>query len=124
MISNHKRATIVSKLVKIQLIMGLIATVALTAYRHSANTAFSGIAGLFLAIVPTVVYAKIAFANHLVAAPGVAFARHKKAMLSRFLLNLALFAIVLFLYKKCDYVALFATYFITLAGYWVSLVKS
>lgn len=124
MISNHKHASIVSKLVKIQLIMGLIATIALVAYRHNLNTAFSGIAGSFLAIVPTVVYAKIAFTEHLAVAPAIAFVRHKKAMLSRFLLNLVLFAIVLFLYKKCDYIALFVTYFITLAGYWVSLVKS
>jgi F0F1-type ATP synthase assembly protein I len=104
--------------------MGLIATVALAVHKHSLNTAFSGIAGLFLAIAPTVVYARIAFADQLVVTPGVAFARHKKAMLWRFLLNLVLFAVVLFLYKKCDYIALFVAYFITLAGYWVSLVKS
>ena len=123
MISKHKHATTVFRLVKIQSVMGLVATVALAAYGHSINTAFSGIVGLLLAIVPTVVYAKIAFANHLVVAPAVAFARHKKAMLSRFLLNLMLFAIVLALYRKCDCVALFVTYFVTLAGYWVSLVK-
>lgn len=123
MISNHKHAAIVSRLVKIQLIMGLIATAVLAVHKHSVNTAFSGIAGMFLAIAPTVVYAKIAFAGHLVTTPGATFVRHKKAMLSRFLLNLVLFAIVLFLYKKCDYIALFAAYFIALAGYWVNLVK-
>ena len=120
---NHGYATILSRLIKIQLTVGLIATVILAVHKNSMNTAFSGIVGLVLAIVPTVVYAKIAFANHLVVAPSVAFVRHKKAMIGRFVLNLLLFAIVLFFYKKCDYIALFVAYFIALAGYWISLIK-
>lgn len=123
MISNRKYRTTVFKLARLQLVMGLVVTVSFAAYKQSLNTAFSGIAGILLAIIPTVVYARVAFGKRSVEIPVVALSRHKKGMIARFLLNLVLFAVILFFYKKCDYIALFVVYFIVLAGYWVSLVK-
>lgn|GEM_PF-2555931 len=122
MTSNHKRITIVYQLVIIQLIMGLATAALVAAHKHNMNSLFSGIVGLALAIMPTIIYAKIAFGNGLVSAPGVAYVRHKKAMISRFILNLLLFGIVVLVYRRCDYTALLITYIVTLSGYWISLL--
>ncbi|MCC2645122.1 MAG: hypothetical protein K0R94_900 [Burkholderiales bacterium] len=122
MINNHKRITIISKVVIIQLAMGLVAVLLLTVHQQNINTLPSSIIGLALAIVPTIVYTKIAFGGGLFLAPHVVYLRHKKAMISRFITNLLLFSIVLVAYKQCDYFALLITYIATLSGYWMSLI--
>jgi hypothetical protein len=123
MTNYSKNLTIVWTLIKIQLTLGLVAVTAVAFFKHNANSICSGFVGLVLAIVPTVIYAKIAFGNGLVSIPVIAYSQHKKAMLSRFMLNLIFFAMVILIYKRCDYVALLLVYFVTLAGYWISLVK-
>jgi hypothetical protein len=120
--NDHKHSTIVYQLVKIQLFAGLVATAFVAAHKHNLNTLFSGLVGLALAIAPTIVYTKIAFSSGFVSTPTVAYTRHKKAMISRFMLNLSLFSIVALVYRHCDYTALLIAYIVTLSGYWISLL--
>lgn len=122
MLSNSRHTTTVSRVIKIQLVLGLIATIILVMHKQSLNTVLSGVVGMLLATASTIFYAKVAFAKQLGISPLLAYARHKQAMIARFTLNILFFAIVLFFYKSCDYIALFVTYFITLAGYWLSLI--
>ncbi|MFN7094365.1 MAG: hypothetical protein ACK4M7_03275, partial [Burkholderiales bacterium] len=56
--------------------------------------------------------------------PTHALGSHQKAALIRFLVNMILFALVFISYPQCKVIELFLTYFVTLSGYWFSLIKS
>jgi len=120
--NDRKHVTVVYQLVKIQLIAGLTAAAIVAAHKHDLNTLFSAIVGLVLAISPTIVYTMVAFSGGLVTTPTIAYTRHKKAMISRFILNLLLFGLVALIYRQCDYTALLITYIVSLSGYWISLL--
>ncbi len=113
----------VKNILKLQLLFGCSCIIFAIFMLKNVNGILSAFLGLLLALVPTLVYIKIAFAKGLVNYPSVILARHKKAMLLKFIINFILFAIVFIFYKKCNYFALFGTYIVTLSGYWVSLIK-
>lgn len=122
MTNNHNHITIVYQVVIIQLIMGLLAVLIFVANKHTTDTLVSSFVGLALAIAPTIVYTKIAFGRGLFLAPNTVYLQHKKAVISRFILNLLLFSVVLLVYKHCNYAALLTTYIAGLSGYWISLL--
>lgn len=113
----------IKNIVKLQLIFGLSCVIFTAIIIKNFSGVLSAFLGLLLALMPTIAYIKIAFAKGLVDYPSVVLGRHQKAMLLKFLLNIILFALVFISYKQCNFFALFATYFITLSGYWVSLIK-
>ena len=88
------------------------------------NNTLSVFLGGILVIIPTFIYSFTVFINGLVAYPSVALKRHQKAMVFRFLANFVLFALVMVLYRQCNFVLLFLGYIITLSGYWLSLIKA
>ena len=88
------------------------------------NYTLSVFLGGILVIIPTFIYSFTVFINGLVAYPSVALKRHQKAMVFRFLANFVLFALVMVLYRQCNFVLLFLGYIITLSGYWLSLIKA
>jgi F0F1-type ATP synthase assembly protein I len=102
--------------------MGLLTAIVIAAHTRSMNALLSGMIGLIIALISTIVGAKIAFSDGLVVAPSVAYTRHKKAMIGRFILNLLLFAVVVLVYRQCNYIALFLTYIVALSGYWIGLI--
>lgn len=109
-------------LVLIQLGLGLIVSILFMLLKRNVNSTVSACLGAFMSVLLTIFSAKVAFAKGDIVLPKQAIAQHKKAMLVKWLLNILLFAVVLIFYKKCDYTALFISYSITLAGYWVSLI--
>ncbi len=120
--NSPKHISIMYRLVIIQSVMGLLTAIIIAAYTHSMNALFSGVVGLIIALISTIIGAKIAFSDGLVVAPDVAYTRHKKAMIGRFVLNLLLFAVVVLVYRQCNYIALLLTYIVALSGYWISLI--
>jgi len=120
---NHQRFIEVKKTIKLQFILGICAVILISFFRSNQNSIISAVIGVFLVTIPTLIYVKIAFARGFIAYPNIALAQHQKAMLFRFFLNLVLFMVVAVVYRGCDFLALFTTYFITLSGYWFSLIK-
>jgi F0F1-type ATP synthase assembly protein I len=120
--NSRKHIKIMYRLVMVQSVMGLLAAIIIAVHTRSMNALLSGIVGLFIALISTLIGAKIAFGDSLVVAPNVAYARHKKAMISRFILNLLLFAVVVLVYRQCNYIALLSAYIAALSGYWISLI--
>ncbi len=112
----------VKNIIKLQLVLGLCFVIFVVIISKSYNNILSAFLGLLIALIPTIAYTKIAFAKGLVNYPSVILARHKKAMLLKFIFNIILFALVFLSYKQCNFFVLFTSYMITLSGSWVSLI--
>ena len=113
---------IVKKQVVTQFFCGLAAVVFFSIVDFSYNTVISAVIGIIIAVTPTLIYAKLAFAKGLIVLPKEAFRLHKKAMVYKFISNLLLFVVVLSVYKKCNYVALYCSFLAALCGNWFSLI--
>ena len=109
------------KVAKIQLIVGLIVFLLLSIFFRKLEISVSSGLGLLLAIIPTLVYIKVVWKSQYLAVTKV-YAQHKKALLLKFLCNLAGFALVLVTYHEVQFLALLVTYVITLSGTWLSLL--
>jgi F0F1-type ATP synthase assembly protein I len=120
---NGVLTIIVKKQVFTQLMCGLVALIFFALADFSYNTIASSIIGTFIAVLPTIIYAKFAFAKGLVVLPKEALRLHKKAMVYKFIANILLFVIVLGLYKKCNYIALYCSFLAALCGNWFSLIR-
>ena len=121
--TNKKRDFILGhKVVKTQFCLGLLCVIVVGVITRNYNSMISALTGMGLVMLPTILYAIIAFSKGVVAYPEVALGRHQKAMVMRFLLNFALFALVLIYYRQCNFLVLFITYFVTISGYWFSLI--
>ena len=84
----------VKNIIKLQLFMGLLCSIFTIVITKDINSSFSAFLGFILAILPTLIYIRIAFAKGLIAAPQVVLARHYKAMILKFILNIILFMLL------------------------------
>jgi F0F1-type ATP synthase assembly protein I len=124
MFYKSKRIVGVSQVIKLQLGLGSACSLLVALIMQDFNSILSALLGFALALASTVVYAKVAFAKGKIAYPAHALSSHQKAALLRFLVNMVLFALVFISYPQCKVIELFLTYFVTLSGYWFSLIKS
>lgn len=122
MIYKNRHLIFGQKVIKIQLVLGLVCALAVAGLTRNYNSVVSAVVGTGLVVLPTMAHSMIAFAKGSIAFPVVALGRHQKAMIVRFVLNLILFSAVLIVYRQCDFIVLFSTYLITFSGYWFSLV--
>jgi ATP synthase protein I len=120
---KNKYLQVAGKVVKTELILGLLTSLIIYLVSHKLANLVSALLGTIIAVVPTLVYAKITFAKDAMHPPQIIFKLHKRAMVARFILTLLLFAIVFKVYKGCNGLVLLLTYFIALSGYWFSLLK-
>lgn len=111
------------KVIRWELTLAGICTLVVAITTKNFNSTLSAILGGILVLVPTVIYAFIAFRKGVIAYPGVALGRHQKAMVFRFIINFVLFALVVIFYRQCNFLVLLITYLITMGGYWLSLIK-
>lgn len=123
MSSSIKHVLIVSKVLRLQIFLALFAAVIAYLVHHHINDVHSSLIGAVIAILPTLVYTKIAFKNGLVTSPVKALGRHQKAFFVRFFLNLILFLVVFLFYRNCNFVILFISYGAVLSAYWLSLTN-
>ncbi len=111
------------KVIRCELILALICICVIALFTRNYNSIFSAFLGGVLGLVPTIVYAYIAFRKGIVVYPEAALRRHQKAMVFRFIANFVLFTLVLIMYRQCNFLLLLISYFVTLSGYWFSLIK-
>lgn len=107
---------------KLQLVFALVMTALSYMINRSAANLLSALVGGAIAIIPTQVYVKVAFSRGLVVNPNEALRLHKKAVVSRFLLTMGLFVLVLIMYRKCNFFVAFITYIVVLSAYWFGLL--
>lgn len=112
------------RVIKLQLAGGASCSLIALIIMQNRSYFVSALLGCIIAIIPTVVYIKIAFAKGVINYPQKALKQHKNAMVLRFLTSLLLFAVVFMCFKHCDFLVLFSTYIIVLSAYWFSLVTS
>lgn len=106
---------------RLQLVLGLTAFLIISGvYRNIAASIAAGL-GVVLALLPALLYIIIVWNSQNISAAKV-FAQHKKAMLTKFISNLALFILVSAAYHDAYFLVLFITYIITLTGSWLCLV--
>ena len=110
------------RVIKLQLILGIICTVIVLICTRNGNDVFSSILGCLIALIPTFLYIKVVFRSGVVNYPRDALKLHKKAMIVRFLTSFGLFILVICLFKECNFLVLFLTYIMSLSAYWFSLV--
>ena len=111
------------KVIRWELSLALICTLVVAVVTRNYNSIISAFLGGVLVLVPTLIYVYIAFRKGVIAYPGVALGRHQQAMVLRFVVNFVLFALVVIIYRQCNFLLLLISYFVTLSGYWLSLVK-
>lgn len=121
---KNQRFILGQRVIKFQLALGVICTLAVALITQNLNSILSALIGVALVLLPTLGYAFVAFRRGVVAYPGVALGRHQKAMVLRFILNFVLFALVIINFRQCNFLVLLITYFVTLSGYWFSLIKN
>ncbi len=113
---------VVWRILKLQVIVGIICAGLVFVITHSRNSFISSICGSLLAIIPATIYAIIAFRRGAVNYPRDALQQHKKAITFRFLTTAILFTLVCYYFRQCNFLLLFAVYIISLSAYWLSLV--
>ena len=119
----NQHFTFSQRVIKFQLTLGIACTVMVLLVTNNLNDMLSALTGVILVIIPTLMYAFIAFRKGVIAYPVVALKRHQMAMLLRFVTNLVCFAAVVILYRQCNFPLLLLAYCVTLSGYWFSLIK-
>lgn len=112
-----------SSVLKLQLALGACCVLIVALIAKDLNSVFSAFLGLILVLLPTLLYVFMVFRHGVVAYPKIALGRHQKAMVFRFVANFVLFLLVVISYKQCKFLWLLLTYFVTLSGYWFSLIK-
>jgi F0F1-type ATP synthase assembly protein I len=111
------------RVIILELMIALIFVVAITGISQNINTALSALFGAGLVILSTLVYFYVAFRKGVIANSNIALKRHKMAMILKFSTNVLGFALILAIFKNCNFIVFIAAYIITLSGYWLSLIK-
>ncbi len=109
--------------VKLQFYLGFICLAVVAISRHNSVDIISALLAIVIVLVPTLTYIKVAFANGMVGHPKVVLARHQMAMLLKFAVTAALFALVYIIYKQCNFFVLLITYCVSISGQWLALIK-
>jgi F0F1-type ATP synthase assembly protein I len=122
---NYKNLHLIlgHKVIRLETALLLMFTLVVAVVSRSCNSALSAFLGGVLVLLPTLIYSCLAFRQGLIAYPNVALRRHQKAMVFRFLANFILFALVTIFYRQCNFLLLIIGYFVTISGYWLSLIK-
>ena len=123
MYNKNQQYSVVANLIKIQLIITILNIIVVSLVFKSLTDVLSVALGSTIVIVSSIVYASIAFSYGLIVIPNIAIKQHKKAMLTKFLVNFLLFVVVITLYKKCNYLLLFISYIITQSMACIVLLK-
>ncbi len=108
------------QVVKLQFLIGVLAILVTAVKSLNSYATISAILGFLLALLPTLVYIRIAWSKKVLP-PDTVFAKHKKAELYKFFVNLFGFAIVFIFFRQVHALALFTTYVVTLSSYWFSM---
>lgn len=115
--------SVVVRVIKCQIIQGAVAALSLSLWYGSKIVIISSILGMLLAIIPTVIYAKIAISkkveNYL-----IAYKKQKIAMITKFIVNGTGFLLVFSMIKNLSPGVLFSVYIIALSGHWTSMIGS
>jgi F0F1-type ATP synthase assembly protein I len=114
---------VVDKVIKYQIIQGIIAVIVIAIITRHFIDIYSGVCGLIIALVPTIVYSKIAVSNKIDSF-YVMYKKHKQAMILKFIVNCLGFLVVFILFRHVSALSLFIVYFVTLCGHWTSVLTS
>lgn len=120
---NSSLKIAIIKVIKFQLIQGVIAIVLMFCFKSNLVSLYSGLFGLLIALFPTLVYASVVISDKIDDA-NTMFRKHKKAMLFKFITNAIGFLAVFLIFKNIDNFALFCVYIVTISGCWTSLISS
>ena len=108
------------RVIKLQFAIGLTAIIVVTLFGKSKLSFLSGLCGFLMAVVPAVIYIKIAWSDKVLNAEEL-FAKHKKAEIFKFVLTIFGFLAIFIFFRKVQAGILFVTYVATLSSYWVCL---
>lgn len=108
------------RVIKLQFAIGLTAIIVVTLFSKSILSFLSALSGFLMAVVPVVIYIKIAWSNKVLNAEQI-FAKHKKAEICKFMLTIFGFLVIFIFFRKVQAGILFVTYVATLSSYWVCL---
>ena len=120
---NSSLKIAVVRVIKFQLFQGIIAVAMVFLFNKNANSLSSALFGLLIALIPTLVYARVVISNKIDDA-NTMLHKHKKALVLKFLTNAVGFLSVFLIFKNIDGFALFCVYVVTLSGCWTSLISS
>jgi len=117
-----QRVSSIKKLFILQFFLGGMAITAFSIIKHDLTATFSGILGVLLVMLPSLIYVRMTVLNKRVANPYIILGRHKKAMVVRFFSSALLFLFVVLLYRKCNFLVLFVTYCVAISSNWFVLL--
>lgn len=120
---NSSLKIAVVRVIKFQLFQGIIAVAMVFLFNKNAHSLSSALFGLLIALIPTLVYARVVISNKIDDA-NTMLHKHKKALVLKFLTNAVGFLSVFLIFKNIDSFALFCVYIVTLSGCWTSLISS
>ena len=112
------------KVILWEVVLTVTFTLLVAIISKNLNSTLSAFLGGFLVFISTLIYSFFAFKRGVVAYPSIVLKRHQKAMVSRFLANFILFALVIIFYRQCNFLLLLIGYLVTIGGYWVSLINN
>lgn len=108
------------RVIKLQFAIGLTAIVVVTLFGKSVLSFLSALSGFLMAVLPAIIYIKIAWSSKVLSAEEL-FAKHKKAEIYKFMLTVFGFLVIFIFFKKVQAGTLFVTYVATLSSYWICL---
>jgi ATP synthase protein I len=108
------------RVIKLQFAIGLTIIIVVTLFSKSVLSVLSALSGFLIAVLPAIVYIKIAWSNKVLDAEQI-FAKHKKAEICKFMLTIFGFLVIFIFFKKVQAGTLFVTYVATLSSYWLCL---
>jgi F0F1-type ATP synthase assembly protein I len=109
------------QLILSQISLGFIAFSLVSIFYCNINASIAAVLGIAIAVIPSLIYIKVA--HKATPVPAIQYyAAHKKALLYKFLVNLLSFTLVLLIFRSKYILALFLTYIITLSGSWLVLL--
>ncbi len=106
-----------------QLYIGIIFAVLVLIFTMNFIYFASAVVGGLISIISTLCYIFITFRNGFIHLPKVAYKNHQLAMLTKFILNIIIFILVLKLFKNCNFIILLTGYVVSMSSYWLSLIK-
>ncbi len=108
------------RVIKLQFAIGLTIIIVVTLFSKSVLSILSALSGFLIAVLPAIVYIKIAWSHKVLDAEQI-FAKHKKAEICKFMLTIFGFLVIFIFFKKVQAGTLFVTYVATLSSYWLCL---
>ncbi len=108
------------RVIKLQFAIGLTIIIVVTLFSKSVLSVLSALSGFLIAVLPAIIYIKIAWSNKVLDAEQI-FAKHKKAEICKFMLTIFGFLVIFIFFKKVQAGTLFVTYVATLSSYWLCL---